>query len=31
MKPAADVTCYDWFISTKKLPKEQVLKAIAKK
>ncbi len=31
MKPAADVTLHDWFISTKKIPKEQVLKAVLKK
>jgi peroxiredoxin 2/4 len=31
MTPAMDVTCYDWFISTKKLSKEQVLSAILKR
>jgi peroxiredoxin 2/4 len=31
MKPGADVTCHDWFISTKKLPKEQVLETVLKK
>jgi peroxiredoxin 2/4 len=31
MKPASDVTLHDWFISTKKLPKEQVLKTVLKK
>ena len=31
MRPGPDVTCLDWFISTKKLSKEQVLKAVLKK
>ena len=31
MKPAADVTLYDWFISTRKLPAEQVWKTVLKK
>ncbi len=31
MKAKGDMTCYDWFFCTKKVSKEQVLKAIAKK
>jgi len=31
VKATGDVTCYDWFLSTKKLPKEQVMKAVLKK
>ena len=31
MKPGPDVTLHDWFISTKKLPQEQVLKTVLKK
>jgi len=31
MQAKGDMTCYDWFFCTKKVPKEQVLKAIAKR
>jgi peroxiredoxin (alkyl hydroperoxide reductase subunit C) len=31
MNAKGDMTCYDWFFCTKKIPKEKVLKAIAKK
>jgi len=31
LQAKGDVTCYDWFFSTKKMPKEKVLEAIAKK
>jgi peroxiredoxin (alkyl hydroperoxide reductase subunit C) len=31
LKAKGDMTCYDWFFCTRKVSKEQVLKAIAKK
>jgi peroxiredoxin 2/4 len=31
MQAKEDMTCYDWFFCTRRIPKEQVLKAIAKK
>ncbi len=31
MQVKGDRTCHDWFFRTKEIPKEQILKAIARK